>query len=243
MDFSEKFAEPEKWIKKINNDYGMQVMTWVGPLTFSDCDFPGLFPDSRNYIDLTNPMALVEFEQRLASNQYAVGIKGHKMDRADEHFPLTADRYEPTKEYSGPVKICQPVPVERIPVFIAKNSIYITGQIYQGNSKIWEGALKGKENLIIHLYPGEINENSQFTYVDYLDGNIEKLMTLQHQEGKVLFSSTAISIQSVVRVMIPEKPRKVFFGGKKVAFKYGKQNQIAEIACPKDHTIQLEIRY
>jgi len=98
MDFSDKFAEPEKWIKKINNDYRMQVMTWIGPLTFSDSDFPGLFPDSRNYIDLTNPMALAEFERRLASNQYAVGIKGHKMDRADEHFPLTADWYEPVTE-------------------------------------------------------------------------------------------------------------------------------------------------
>ncbi|HOV24179.1 MAG TPA: glycoside hydrolase family 31 protein [Candidatus Marinimicrobia bacterium] len=460
MDFSVKFAEPEKWIKKINSDYGMQVMTWVGPLTFSDSDFPGLFPDSRNYIDLTNPMALAEFERRLASNQYAVGIKGHKMDRADEHFPLTADwyepvtetearnkyvylyaktidkflrnahgrdnfnfaraafhrsqpylsalwggdsrnnwygmagnmanaircgfmgfpvwgndtggylgegkidellymrwlewsvwngmfeikidgaggsgedrppwkyseqlqevfrnvcqfrmemlpyiyscantsykngvlmkplaymypddentytiwdefifgsafliapvfsaenerqiylpqgnwidYYEPNKEYSGPLTISQSIPLERIPVFIRQNSIYVSGQIYQGNSKTWAGNLNGKENLIIHLYPGEINENTQFTYVDYLDGDTEKTMTLQHQEGKILFSSAAIPIPSVVRVTCSEKPQKVFYGGKTATFKYDKQSKIAEIACPKDRAIKLEIRY
>jgi alpha-glucosidase (family GH31 glycosyl hydrolase) len=460
MDFSDKFAEPEKWIKKINSDYGMQVMTWVEPLTFSDSDFPGLFPDSRNYIDLTNPEALAEFERRLASNQYAVGIKGHKMDRADEHFPLTADwyepvtetearnkyvylyaktidkflqnahgrdnfnfaraafhrsqpylsalwggdsrnnwygmagnmanaircgfmgfpvwgndtggylgegkidellymrwlewsvwngmfeikidgaggsgedrppwkyseqlqqvfrnvcqfrmemlpyiyscantsykngvlmkplaymypddentytiwdefifgsafliapvflaenerqiylpqgnwidYYEPNKEYSGPLTISQSIPLERIPVFIRQNSIYVSGQIYQGNSKTWAGNLNGKENLIIHLYPGEINENSQFTYVDYLDGDTEKSMTLQHQAGKILFSSPAIPIPSVVRVTCSEKPQKVFYDGKTATFKYDKQSKIAEIACPQNRSIQLEIRY
>ena len=153
------------------------------------------------------------------------------------------DYYEPNKEYSGPLTISQSIPLERIPVFIRQNSIYVSGQIYQGNSKTWAGNLNGKENLIIHLYPGEINENTQFTYVDYLDGDTEKTMTLQHQEGKILFSSPAIPIPSVVRVTCSEKPQKVFYGGKTATFKYDKQSKIAEIACPQNRSIQLEIRY
>lgn len=90
MNFAEAFANPEQWIGKINNEFGMEVMSWVGPMTFGDEDFPGLLPNHRTYIDLTHPQALAEFERRLQTQQYSAGIKGHKMDRADENFPFTA---------------------------------------------------------------------------------------------------------------------------------------------------------
>ena len=97
MDFSNKFSGPEKWIKKIN-DYGLEFMTWVGPLTMTDKDFPGLLPNYKGYIDLTNPDALKEFESRLSKYQYSVGVRGHKMDRSDENFPFTAKWYKPVSE-------------------------------------------------------------------------------------------------------------------------------------------------
>lgn len=97
MDFSEKFANPEEWISIINDKYGMEFMSWVGSLTFGDEDFPGLLPNFKGYIDLTHPEALAEFEKRM-SRQYAVGVKGHKMDRADENFPMTAQWHEPISE-------------------------------------------------------------------------------------------------------------------------------------------------
>ena len=85
--------------QKINKDYNLQFMTWVAPMTFTDKNFPGLLTaDSRGYMDLTNPDALKEFENRLSTNQYTVGVKGHKMDRADENFPLTASWYQPAGE-------------------------------------------------------------------------------------------------------------------------------------------------
>ena len=97
MNFSEKFSEPEKWIKQIN-DYGLEFMTWVGPLTSTDKDFPGLLPNYKGYVDLTNPRALKEFEKRLDKFQYSVNVRGHKMDRADENFPYTAKWFEPVSE-------------------------------------------------------------------------------------------------------------------------------------------------
>jgi len=65
-------------------------MTWVAPMTFEDADFPGRLPGATGYLDLTNPDALREFERRLATQQYAVGVHGHKMDRAEEYFPEMA---------------------------------------------------------------------------------------------------------------------------------------------------------
>ena len=45
MNFSENFSEPENWIKTINEEYGLEFMTWIGPMTFTDKDFPGLLPN------------------------------------------------------------------------------------------------------------------------------------------------------------------------------------------------------
>jgi alpha-glucosidase (family GH31 glycosyl hydrolase) len=98
MNFMDKFAEPEKWIKTINETYGLQFMTWAAPMTFGDTDFPGLLPNYKTYIDLTNPEALQKFEARLKTYQYAVGVKGHKMDRTDENFPVTVKWHTPVTE-------------------------------------------------------------------------------------------------------------------------------------------------
>ena len=98
MDFKESFREPGLWIPRLREEFGLHLMTWVGPLTFQDSDFPGLLPGDRGYIDLTDPEALAEFENRLNRNQYGAGVQGHKMDRGDENFPLTARWHEPVRE-------------------------------------------------------------------------------------------------------------------------------------------------
>ena len=96
MDFNEKFSNPEEWISELNNKYGLQLMTWVGPMTMADKDFPGLLPNFKGYIDLTNPDGVKEFGRRLKTNLYSVNVRGHKMDRADEQFPEYAMWYDKT---------------------------------------------------------------------------------------------------------------------------------------------------
>ncbi|MFO7447927.1 MAG: glycoside hydrolase family 31 protein [Ignavibacteriaceae bacterium] len=99
MNFNEKFSEPKEWISELNNKYGLQFLTWVGPMTFTDEDFPARFPNSKGYFDLTNPDAVKEFEKRLKTHQYSVNVRGHKMDRADEELPLMLPWYDNTPFY------------------------------------------------------------------------------------------------------------------------------------------------
>ena len=98
MNFNDKFSNPKEWIGEINNKYGMQFMSWVGPMTFDDKDFPGLLPNFRGYMDLTNPDVIKEFGKRLNEFQYSAGVKGHKMDRAEEEFPEMSPWYDKTPE-------------------------------------------------------------------------------------------------------------------------------------------------
>lgn len=100
MDFNPRFADPAGWIGQLKGAYGLHVMTWVGPLMFADRDFPGVFPDPPGYLDLSNPDTVREWDRRISTLQYAVGIQGHKMDRADEWFPQTEPWADGTDVYS-----------------------------------------------------------------------------------------------------------------------------------------------
>ncbi len=87
MDFNKGFLNPGRWIRELDSLYGLKLITWIAPATFEDKDFPGLLPGSFSYLDLSNPKAVTELGNRLKNYQYAFGVKGHKMDRADENFP------------------------------------------------------------------------------------------------------------------------------------------------------------
>jgi alpha-glucosidase (family GH31 glycosyl hydrolase) len=459
MDFNEKFSSPEQWIKQIREDYNLQFMTWVGPLTFTDKDFPGLLTDSRGYIDLTNPDALKEFENRLQTRQYAVGVKGHKMDRADENFPLTVSWYQPVPEsaarnkyiylyskvindflyrahgqdqfnfaraayhrcqpylsavwggdsrpnwsgltgsqanamrcgfmgfpvwgqdtggylgvgrieetlytrwlqwgawngmfeikidgaggsgedrppwkyskklqkvfrdvcdlrmrllpyiyscanssykngvlmkplayvfpqdsntydlwdeyifgnaflivpvfspetcrniylpqgrwydfnnlkvdYHGPVTVTQNVPLETMPVFIKDNSIYISGNIYRGNSRLWQKDSKGSKDITIHLFPGGVNDSATFDYIDYLDHDAEKTMTLIHRPDYISFSVNQLLTGVLIDIKCDVKPQQILLNNKPVRSAYDHQEKIVRIKVEKDNPINLEIR-
>lgn len=100
MDFNAKFENPDKWIKKLNTEYDIKIMTWISPSTFGDKNFPGLLNGRFCYMDLSNPEVIDEWGKKLKENQYDYGVVGHKMDRADEYFPEHEYWYDrtPTRE-------------------------------------------------------------------------------------------------------------------------------------------------
>lgn len=458
MDFNANFSSPKEWIKKINFDYGLQFMTWVGSLTFFDNDFPGIFPLFPNYIDLTNPEAAKEFGRRLYENQYSVGVKGHKMDRADENFPVSAKWFEPVSEsetrnkyvylfsktidsfltkahgrdqfnfaraafhrsqpylsalwggdsrsnwqgmsgnqanamrcgfmgfpmwgsdvggylgegkidedlysrwlqwgawsglfeikidgaggsgedrppwkyserlqnifrnacnirmellpyiysiantsyangvmmkplaynylsdsntysiwdeyifgdaflvaplfsnmnsreiylpegkwynfnnlkqvYTGPTTIKKNIPLDSIPLFVKENSIYVSGKIYQGNSKKWEKSLQGNEEITIHLFPGSEFQRALFIYVDYLDSDKEKAMKLKHEAKGILFSSPALSTNSSIIMRYEKKPEKILLNNEPIKFILNSSNKTIAVKVRKNIPINLEV--
>jgi alpha-glucosidase (family GH31 glycosyl hydrolase) len=459
MDFSGKFAEPASWIRTLGETFGLRFMTWVGPMTFQDSAFPGLLPGDRGYIDLTDPGALAEFESRLNRNQYAVGVRGHKMDRGDEAFPLTApwrdpvsesearnkyaylysktihefltrahgadqfnfaraayhrcqpflsavwggdsrsnwqgmsgsqanamrcgfmgfpvwgsdtggylgpgriddalytrwlqwsawcgmfeikidgsggeggdrppwkcttrvqnafrdacilrmdllptvysaantsykngvlmqplayrfpwdertydvwDEYlfcgaflvapvfsaasgrtvylpggrwidfaDPRREYSGPVEFETDVPLESIPVFVRGNSIYLTGCVYRGNSRVWEGGSKGDETIVIHAFPGLPGDSTVFDYVDRFDGDGEKTMRLSRPaDDRIVFNSEALSTPATIEIRCNAKPGKALLNGKPVKIHDDAIRRTVSVGVPKRQSIRVEL--
>lgn len=91
MNFSEKFSNPKQWIGKIRNDYHMEFMTWVSPATFGDTRFNKHLQGKFSYIDLSDEKSVNQYQSELNKKHYSVGVKGHKIDRADEGFPVSEE--------------------------------------------------------------------------------------------------------------------------------------------------------
>ncbi len=86
MNFSPAFADPATWIGRIRNEHGLEFMTWVAAATFGDPQFERQLGGRYSYLDLSHPPTARAFQERLQANQYAVGVRGHKIDRSDEVF-------------------------------------------------------------------------------------------------------------------------------------------------------------
>ena len=143
-------------------------------------------------------------------------------------------------KYEGPSIITKDVSIENIPVFIKENSIYVTGNIFQGSSKNWKNDLKGNEEITIHLFPGEPDDKTSFSYVDYFDDNKEKEMSMISLD-QVQFTSESLMTKSMIEIKCIAKPRKILLNNNPVDFKFDELNKIAKIFLGKNIPINLVV--
>ncbi|MBK8188305.1 MAG: glycoside hydrolase family 31 protein [Cellvibrio sp.] len=91
MNFNSLFANPEQWIKQLREQEGVEFMTWTATATFGDTNVAKHLQGKFSYLDLTDTNTVEIFQKNLAEKQHAFGVKGHKIDRADEAFPVNED--------------------------------------------------------------------------------------------------------------------------------------------------------
>jgi len=151
------------------------------------------------------------------------------------------DFNNPSIEYNGPVTLTQNVSITTTPVFIKGNSIFITGQIYIGNSKIWNNNLNEDKIIVIHLYPGQFKEQATFSYIDYFDNDKEKTMVLERQPGKIVFTTESLGTASTIELKCVLKPAKILLNSIPIRFKYDKKRNIASVQIEKNRLIALQI--
>lgn len=87
MNFAPNFADPGTWIRTLHDELGLEFMTWTSTAFFGDTPLKRHLAGDMTYADLSDPTTVQGFEHKLATLQHQFGVKGHKMDRADEHFP------------------------------------------------------------------------------------------------------------------------------------------------------------
>lgn len=110
-----------------------------------------------------------------------------------------------------------PMGLTQIPVYIKLNSIHPTGKVFGGLTKKWDPEFDSKRNLVINAFPGYDGDTSSFTYVDYLDDNKHKEMTLNvvgvGDDCDISITAPAMTVPTVVVVRMWETPESVSVGG------------------------------
>jgi alpha-glucosidase (family GH31 glycosyl hydrolase) len=89
MNFSPRFANPDQWINELRTQEGIEFLTWTATATFGDTSIGKHLPGSFSYLDLSDAKTVETFQNALVEKQHAFGVKGHKIDRADEAFPVS----------------------------------------------------------------------------------------------------------------------------------------------------------
>jgi alpha-glucosidase (family GH31 glycosyl hydrolase) len=146
-----------------------------------------------------------------------------------------------SKEYNGPTMLAENVPLNTTPVFVKGNSIFITGRIYQGNSRIWENNLGEEKKIVIHLFPGQIDEQTKFNYVDYCDNDKEKSLVLERQADKIIFTSESLGTSATIELKCAAKPVNILVNKRPVQFKYDETKNIARVQIEKNTSVYVEV--
>ena len=151
------------------------------------------------------------------------------------------DYNEISKSYEGGRTIQVSLPLNKYPVFVKANSIYVTGNIYQGSNKIWESNYQ--KDLSIHVIPGRDGEKTLFSYVDLYDGNKEKEISVEKGKRKVSIQVDPVMIKSKLMIKSDIKPLQVKLNEKPVNYVWNKQAQTLVIDLHEREKEDVEILY
>jgi alpha-glucosidase (family GH31 glycosyl hydrolase) len=127
--------------------------------------------------------------------------------------------------YTGGKTIEVKAPLDTLPRFIAENSIFVTGFIYQGSDRNWIRYLNWQGDITITATPSTKNGSTQFDYVDYKDGNKIKAYTMKKIGSKISIQIPKLKHDARLKILIPKEPTSVLLNNKPVEFNYDRQEK------------------
>ena len=115
-----------------------------------------------------------------------------------------------TETHTGGTFTTPSIPLYQIPVYITSNSVFVTGQIYPGNSKRWIPNYDASRNVVINAFPGTAGQTDTFTYVDYLDNDAKKAVAVAAFSGGIVHvKSPVMTVIDTVKVQLSAAPTSV----------------------------------
>lgn len=127
--------------------------------------------------------------------------------------------------YTGGKTIEVKAPLDTLPRFIAENSIFVTGYVYQGSDRNWISYLNEQGDITITATPSVKNGSTQFDYVDYKDNNTIKVFTMNKKGSQISIRIPTLKHDARLKILIPKKPASVLLNNKPVEFNYDPQTQ------------------
>ena len=143
--------------------------------------------------------------------------------------------------YEGGRTINISVPLDKTPVFVKNNSVYVTGNIYQGNEKIWNKKLNSE--LTIHFFPGSAGDKTEYNYVDLNDSDKEKNISMESDKSKITLNAEPLKIDSKLLIKSGSEPASVTLNGKELKYNWNKNTGMIETNLIEGTKANIEITY
>lgn len=160
--------------------------------------------------------------------------------RRDVYLPAGEwrDFDDATKRYRGGKTISIDAPLSKLPRFVKENSLYVSGNIYRGNDRVWD---RDEARLIIHAFPAAQTGSSSFTYVDMLDGNKNKAIELTRAKREVSIEGPAMMHAVRVLVALDKVPRSVRIGTEVVEAQYDAGKALLSVDIAPNRAIDVRV--
>lgn len=146
----------------------------------------------------------------------------------------------PANRFAGGKYFTIAAPLAKFPRFVKANSLFVTGNLQGGNNKLWAQSAK---QLTIHAFPGERGSHNQFDYVDMLDDDKLKILSLEHKDKQVIIASPAVNYSRQFEVVTDKRPTLVTVNGKSVDIDYNVKNTMLTVDTTILNDIQLIISW
>ena len=179
------------------------------------------------------------WDEYIFANSFLIAPIFSKENSRDIYLPegTWIDYYDQAQTFKGPTTITRHVPMDQIPVFIQSGSMYMTGNIHQGNDKVWDK--NAKKEVTLHVFPGESGSTSEFQYVDYLDEDKVKPIQLTMEDDKLILKSESLSTDAIIEVQYIKEPKSVTLNDKTLKYNFAKKAQHLSIKIKKNTKINL----
>jgi alpha-glucosidase (family GH31 glycosyl hydrolase) len=193
-----------------------------------------VFPDDKKSFSLWN--------EYMVGNAFLVAPILDSINYKSVYLPSGTwyDYYDFSKVFEGNKEIDAAYPLELIPVFVRANSIYITGTLLAGNSKLWNVDPTAK-GLKIYVFPGKNNETAMFDYVDYLDSNKEKQLSIINKNRSIVFASQPIASDALLLLKLEDEPSKVIMNGTTGTYSWDASQGFVRIELKKNMKYKISI--
>jgi alpha-glucosidase (family GH31 glycosyl hydrolase) len=185
------------------------------------------------------------WDEYLFGNAFLVAPVFEPGNQRDVYLPAGTwyDFRNLEQSYTGAKTIHMDVPLDEIPVFVKENSIYVTGDIFRSNSKLWQGELVSNGRVEIHAFPGTANSKTEFTYVDYTDGDKEKTLHLSKEGRTISLNSEPLSVKASILVKCPSAPQKVVLNKQAVNPVFDAKSKLLTLEAAANQAIQITITF
>ncbi len=150
--------------------------------------------------------------------------------------------YNQNEKLTGPVNITVNAPMDYIPVYLKRNSLFVKGSVYDGNASIWNENISN-QYIDIYAIPGEKGDHCRFTLVDIKDNDKEKQITLYYENDFVVVESEPVQYQGSIRVFMEEKPVEIRYNNKRVKkADYNPETNYVNIPYRQDEAFTIQIK-